>query len=383
MSTDPRAGWERSKPFWPRRSPAFTQVRHAVASTVQQAYTEHGGIVVGLSGGADSLALVAACCAELRSADDTDNSQYAPVHAVIIDHGLQSGSAGVAHTAAEQAQLWGASTRIVRVAVAEDGAGPEAAARIARHEALHAVATNLRRPLLLAHTLDDQAETMLLRLARGGGPAALSGIRPIMRWENGVTVHRPLLALRRTQTLATCAELGVVPWHDPHNHDDSYARVRVRHSLLPVYEELLGPGVAENLAHTADTVRDDNAALDDFARRALPDATTPATDSEGQGSELVVGAVVKQPRAVRLRMYQQWIREHPDVGELGQSQLCDIDAMATNYHGQGPVAVPQRSHFSSSSDAVSVGTSATELQYRKNPRLVVARKGGTLAVLWI
>nr|WP_306687201.1 tRNA lysidine(34) synthetase [Corynebacterium xerosis] len=147
------------------------------------------------------------------------------------------------------------------------GGGPEAAARTARHAALHGAALRLGRPLLLAHTLDDQAETVLLGLARGAGATALSGMDPDRTWDDGVRVVRPLLGLRRADTEAVCDELGLEPWHDPHNADPRFARVRARATALPMLEELLGPGIAENLARTADLLRAD-------ARASMPWPTT-------------------------------------------------------------------------------------------------------------
>ena len=263
-------------------------------------------VVVGLSGGADSLALTAACVAEAMGAGIGAES----VHAVVVDHGLQEGSADVARRAAETARGFGATADVIRVDVpgGTDGAGqgPEAAARVARHAALHAVARRAAAPLLLAHTLDDQAETVLLGLARGAGPSALSGIAPDRTWDDGVRVLRPLLALRRDDTEAACDELGLEPWHDPHNDDPRHARVRVRSTALPMLEELLGPGVAANLARTADLVRADSAVLDSLADEVLAQACHGAP--AGGVVDLDVGVVVTQPDAVRTRTLHEETR---------------------------------------------------------------------------
>lgn len=349
----------RPVPFWPRRSPAFLAVRRAVRAALAEGELADGpsrGVVVGLSGGADSLALTAACVAEYgRAADGTRAPARGPeahVHAVVVDHGLQEGSGEVARRAAAAAREWGASAEVIAVQVPGGAAagGPEAAARTARHAALHGVAARLGRPLLLAHTLDDQAETVLLAMARGSGPAALSGMAPDRVWADGVRVLRPLLGIRRAGTEETCAELGINPWHDPHNTDRRFARVRARHDALPMLEELFGPGIAANLARTADLARRDNRALDDWAGEVVAAA--------GDDGELRVGDVGKLPEAVRTRALKKWAEGH-GAGPLAAANVRALDKLVTERNGRGPVALPAA---------------------QPGGRLVVARKGGTLAV---
>ena len=210
-----------------------------------------GLVLVALSGGPDSLALAAATAFEARGR----------AGAVIVDHGLQDGSAATAERAAEQARALGLDpVRVVRVQVGTDG-GPEAAARTARYEALDAVAGELgAAAVLLGHTLDDQAETVLLGLARGSGAASLQGMAP----EAGL-YRRPLLGIRRQTTVQACADAGLEPWDDPQNADPGFTRVRVRQTVMPLLETELGPGVAEALARTAEQLREDSEALDAFA----------------------------------------------------------------------------------------------------------------------
>lgn len=350
----------RLAPFWPHTCPAFHSIRLAIRAAITQHSNFIGepipGVVVGLSGGADSLALAAACAAETLTPAGSLYDGY--VHAVIVDHGLQDGSAEVAAEAARQADSFGASAHVVRVHIPQvaGGVGPEASAREARHGCLRAIAIEHGAPLLLAHTLDDQAETMLLRLARGGGPQALSAMSERTVWSDGAVLLRPLLETRRADTLAACAELGLTPWHDPQNHDRQFTRVRVRHDILPMLEETLGPGVAENLAKTATLAREDNEALDDLARAALAEAQT-GNDAGGGGLSVV--AVAKQYGAVQTRMIRKWILD--GGGEPGTKQISDVLTLVNHYHGQGPVFIPKGAHLS--------GT-----------RLVVARKGGTLAL---
>ena len=353
-------------PFWPRRSPAFLRARRSVRGMLDDGprspQAPAAGVVVGLSGGADSLALTAACAAEFPGG----------VHAVVVDHGLQEGSAEVAERAAAQARGFGTSAEVIRVDVPGGaggaGEGPEAAARTVRHDVLHRVARDPGRPLLLAHTLDDQAETVLLGLARGAGPAALSGMAPDRTWDDGVRVLRPFLfsggPLRRADTEAVCEELGVAPWHDPHNSDYRYARVRARRAALPMLEELLGPGIAANLARTADLVRTDAAALDGWADDALGDALIDAAApaAPGTANGLDAGTVAKLPDAVRTRALKKWA-EANGASALTTAHIAALDKLVVDHRGRGPVALP-----------------SAETPDQPGCRLEAHRKGGTLAV---
>ena len=201
-------------------------------------------VLVACSGGADSLAL----------ADATGFvAPRAGLRAglVSVDHGLQPGSAGRAASVADWARTAGFAPAIaVGVQVAGRTGGPEAAARDARYEALAVAAIDCgAAAVLLGHTRDDQAETVLLALARGGGPRGIAGM-PARRLVSGVPFLRPLLDVSRVDTRAACAELGLRPWQDPHNADPAYARSRVR-AALPVLVEALGADLVDNLARTA------------------------------------------------------------------------------------------------------------------------------------
>ena len=212
-------------------------------------------ILVGCSGGPDSLALAAVCAFFARRGE-------VRVGAVVVDHQMQAGSAGVAQAAAAQLRSLGLSPVVVRtVDLADHGGGPEAAARAARFAALDATALELgARNVLLGHTLDDQAESVLLGLARGSGTRSLAG----MRERRGMYL-RPFLRLRRVETLAICDALELEPWHDPTNQDNSYLRVRVRQHVLPFLGRELGPGIAESLARSASILGHDADCLDQLA----------------------------------------------------------------------------------------------------------------------
>ena len=213
-------------------------------------------MLVALSGGPDSLALAAAAVFEAKRLE-------VEAGAIIIDHDLQEGSAKIAEHAAEQAAELGlAPVSVVRVNVEDLGAGPEASARVARYEAIEAVRVETGASwVLLGHTLDDQAETVLLGLARGSGAKSLHGMAPVTG-----TLLRPLLGLHRQVTVQACEDQGITPWIDPHNSDPAYTRVRVRDTVLPLLEKELGPGISEALARTADQLQDDSEVLETLAR---------------------------------------------------------------------------------------------------------------------
>ena len=159
----------------------------------------------------------------------------------------------------------------MRVEVGAAG-GPEAAARDARYAraARRRARRSARAAILLGHTLDDQAETVLLGLARGSGAASLQGMAAASDLD-GIALLRPLLDVRRTTTRAACAAEGLEPWDDPHNGDPRFARVRVRETVLPVLEAELGPGIAEALARTAAQLREDAEAFDEMIDETIED----------------------------------------------------------------------------------------------------------------
>jgi tRNA(Ile)-lysidine synthase len=301
-------------------------------------------VLAACSGGPDSLALAAALAFE------------APRHgclagAVTIDHGLQPGSAAQsARVAAVLRQLGLDPVHRIEVQVAGRGtaagyAGPEAAARAARYRALEATAVECgAAAVLLGHTLDDQAETVLLGLARGSGARSLAGMS-----ETAGRYRRPLLGLRRDQTRAACAALGLTPWEDPQNSDPAFARTRVRHDVLPLMEELLGPGIAEALARTAGHLRADADALDELAEQAGSELMTgwPADGqdaAEGPGGDertLEVAALAVLPGAVRARVLRRAaIAAGSPAGSLGSVHVGRMEALVTAWHGQRAADLP-------------------------------------------
>lgn len=263
-----------------------------------------------MSGGADSLALVAAAAGVL------------PTTALIVDHRLQPGSADVADEARRSALALGCvDAKVLAVEVGTAG-GPESAARTARYAAL--AEARAGAPVLIGHTLDDQAETVLLGLGRGSGPRSISGIRPYdPPW------GRPLLGIRRAETEAACAARGLTAWQDPHNTDPRYTRVRLRTEVLPLLEEVLGGGVAEALARTAAALQEDGDVLDALAADAL---VRPGVD------HLDIAVLKPLPVAIRRRVIRAWLLAAGAIG-LTDTQLRAIDALITDWRGQGGVAV--------------------------------------------
>ncbi|MFC6151141.1 tRNA lysidine(34) synthetase TilS, partial [Mumia xiangluensis] len=239
-------------------------------------------------------------------------------------------SAEVAATAADAVRDGlGVHADVVRVAVGTAG-GPEAAARAARHDALAAYAEEHGcAAVLLGHTRDDQAETVLLGLARGSGARSLSGIAP----RDG-RLRRPLLGLTRAETEAVCRASGLAWWEDPHNTDPRYARVRVRRDLLPGLEDALGPGVGAALARSADLLRDDADLLDELAATAYREST------RADGS-LDVDHLLGLPRALRTRVLRAAaLAAGSPATDLSAAHVTEIDRLVTRWRGQGGPALP-------------------------------------------
>lgn len=308
------------KPFWPRVSPHFLTCRRGVRA----AALDHA-VAVGLSGGADSLALMAALVAEGHD-----------VLALCVDHGLQDGSRAQAERAAEQARKLGARARVLNVEAGATGQkSMEAAARVARYRALAAACVAEELEVAVAHTADDQAETLLLGALRG----RVTGMSERSEVE-GSRVVRPLLNVRRADTEGACAELGLSAWQDPQNADTHFRRVALRREVIPQLSRIIGGDAVPALAQAAG-----DAALDDAALRTPP--TTDCADL----------AAMAEPR--RRRAIAAWLVS--EEVEVTRRAVGDVGKLCTHWHGQGPVAVRS---------ARQVGQ-----------RLEVARIGGKLALL--
>ncbi|MEI4273522.1 tRNA lysidine(34) synthetase TilS [Klenkia sp. LSe6-5] len=288
--------------------PAVAAVRAAVRPGLGA-----GPVLVACSGGADSLALAAAVAFEAPRAG-------VPAGAVTVDHGLQAGSADRAAATAGLLRALGLDPVLVRRVEVGTAGGPEAAARDARYAALDEVAAAHGARIALAHTRDDQAETVLLGLGRGSGPRSLAGMAPVRGH-----LWRPLLDLPRTTTRAACAAQDLPVWDDPHNTDPAYTRVRVRTEVLPLLADVLGGGVDAALARTAAMLREDTEALDALAA-AVPDPADCAATAE-------------LPAALRRRVLRRWLLDH-GVPDLAAVHLQAVDALVVRWRGQGRVDLP-------------------------------------------
>jgi len=274
-------------------------------------------VMVACSGGADSLALV-------RAAVHVGRELSLQIGAIVIDHQLQSGSSLVASGAAATAQDLGADPVeliAVDVLLGPGSGGLEAAARDSRRSAFQKYTEeNNVKAILLGHTREDQAETVLLGLARGSGARSLSGMRRI----DGL-YRRPFLRVSRELVRSSVEDLYV--HEDPHNSDLSFARVRVRDSILPLMERDLGPGVSAALARTADMLRDDADALDQIAM------------THGLIDDVEV--LSKLPRAMRTRIIRRLAQVAGcNMNDLTREHVLNVDSLVVHWRGQGPLNLP-------------------------------------------
>lgn len=292
-------------------------------------------VLVACSGGADSLALAAATA-------KCQTRGLIRAGAVVVDHGLQSGSLEVAAKTAERcASLGLAPVEVMQVEVAQGpgSGGLEAAAREARYTALESAATRLgASAVLLAHTQDDQAETVLLGLARGSGSRSIKGMDPVRGlW------RRPLLDVRRADTEAVCEALGLTPYTDAHNQDQQFARVRVRHQAIPALRAALGDSVVPSLARTAQQLQDDCAALDTLAEAELAARVTQVPGASWRLNLAPAGwrDLAEVPRAIRTRVLRLFLLHGGlDPERLASTHIDAIDSLVTDWRGRGPVRLP-------------------------------------------
>jgi len=291
---------------------ALVALRSAVRATLEK-FSAGDVILVAVSGGADSLAL-----AEVAKIEG--EKLALKVIGVTVDHQLQNGSADQAKKVVTQISI-PCTIEKVEVKITD---GLESSARRARYAALEKCAReNNAVAVLLGHTKDDQAETVLLGLARGSGARSLSGMSEV----SGIYV-RPFLEISRQQTLKACAELNLKPWNDPHNEDETFLRVKVRKNVLPVMESELGPGIKEALTRSAKLLRDDADALDQIA-----------TEFWQSDKSLEVEQLAKLSKAVRSRVLRLALFER-GITQLSAEQVGQVEALISNWKGQGEVSLP-------------------------------------------
>ena len=294
-------------------------------------------ILFGCSGGTDSMALAAAL---LKENSDTK------IIPVVVDHGLQDGSAQIAARTVNKLKEMGFAEVVSARANVEITDGLEASARRARYQIFNQFIDAYHpKYFLLAHTLNDQAESVLLGLARGSGARSLSAMATV----NNIFI-RPLLKISREQTTAACIEAGIEIWDDPHNDDQRFARVRVRKNLLPQIERDLGPGVTQALARSADLLRDDADALDDFANQYFQQADP---------KDLDVLELERLPKAIRTRVLRLAIyKAGAPSGMLSADHIAQAEALISDWHGQKEVALPGNVKLSRISGRITLFTTS-------------------------
>jgi tRNA(Ile)-lysidine synthase len=299
---------------------ALLDLRNAVRPFLEN-LTAGDSAIVAVSGGADSLALAYALIKEAPELAIT-------LIAVTVDHQLQTGSGDQAKKVQEQLKSMGYQEVIVEKVSVVEKSGVEADARTARYAALDAIAHAFgASQIFLGHTRDDQAETVLLGLARGSGTRSLSGMATV----NG-KYARPFLQLTRSQTVAACDEAAITPWNDPHNANEKFSRVRVRNKVMPVMEEEIGPGIAAALARSAAILRDDADALDEMAQAVI---------SRVDLSDLDCAALAELPRAIRSRILRAAIyAAGAPSGSVSADHLSGVEALVTSWRGQGEASLP-------------------------------------------
>ncbi len=300
-------------------TPHLVAIRSAVRALLQ---TRAAGdvVVVAVSGGADSLALSYALSKECEKLSIT-------LLGVTVDHQLQSASNEQAEKVVAQLKSMGINCEIRKVSV-EITEGLEASARKARYAALAEFAEDKSAvAIFLGHTRDDQAESVLLGLARGSGARSLSGMAQL----NG-KYSRPLLYLTREVTEGACQEVGLNPWIDPHNSDSQFARVRVRNEAIPTLEKTIGPGISAALARSADLLRDDADALDAWADREVENLNL---------ADLECAKLASLPRAIRSRILRSAIyAAGAPAGSVNAEHVSAVEALVTSWSGQGPAHLP-------------------------------------------
>ena len=306
--------------------PAVSKARNLIADNMAD-LGPGSSVVAAVSGGADSLALAAALAFVARK-------EGWLAKAIVIDHQLQEDSVRISAEAAAAVRTLGIEADIVVIDVGSGG-GPEAAARVARYGALDAIEDV--DAVLLGHTLDDQAETVLLGLSRGSGPRSIAGMAPVSG-----RYRRPFLGMARSETEQVCRASGLTWWTDPHNSDPAYLRVRIRHEVIPMLEDVLGPRINASLARTADLVRADSDYLDALAA--------------AEADSLSVGHLAGLAGPIRSRVLRRASLEAgASASELSAHHLRQVDELITNWRGQKFVELPGGIAVARRGDTLSFG----------------------------
>jgi tRNA(Ile)-lysidine synthase len=306
-----------------RLSPAQGLIRLAVRNCLTSNTKPGQKLLIAVSGGADSLALAAACEFEAKKLG-------LKIAAAVIDHSLQKDSDKIAaRTAKTLASLGFEEVIVKKVSVGKAG-GPEAAARTARYSALETLRQQTRSHfIVLGHTCSDQAETVLLGLVRGSGSKSLSG----MSEKTGLLL-RPLLVVDRATTEAFCKDSGIKYWLDPQNKDEKFLRVMIRKHVLPFLEKQLGGSVAASLVRTSDQLREDNAYLESLADKSFKKHAKVSASGISFDAQLIG----KLPSAILHRVFKKALDGFGS--ESSRTHVLAVSDLILSWHGQKPLALP-------------------------------------------
>jgi tRNA(Ile)-lysidine synthase len=306
-----------------RLSPAQGLIRLAVRNSLTSNTKPGQKLLIAVSGGADSLALAAACEFEAKKLK-------VKIAAAVIDHSLQKDSDKVAAQTAKTLAALGFEEVVVKKISVGKAGGPEAAARSARYAALETLRQKTKSHfILLGHTSSDQAETVLLGLVRGSGSRSLSG----MSEKTGVLL-RPLLGIERATTEAFCKDSGIKYWSDPQNKDEKFLRVMIRKHVLPFLEKQLGGSVAASLVRTADQLREDNSYLESQADKSFKKYAKVL----GSGISFDAKALEKLPAAILNRVIKKALDSFGS--ESSRTHVLAVSDLVLSWHGQKPLALP-------------------------------------------
>ena len=306
-----------------RLSPAQGLIRLAVRTSLTSNTKPGQKLLVAVSGGADSLALAAACEFEAKKLG-------VKIAAAVIDHSLQKGSDKVAAQTAKTLVALGFEEVVVKKIAVGKAGGPEAAARSARYTALETIRQKTKSHfIVLGHTSSDQAETVLLGLVRGSGSKSLSGMS-----EKTGFLLRPLLGIERATTETFCKDSGIKYWSDPQNKDEKFLRVMIRKHVLPFLEKQLGGSVAASLVRTSDQLREDNAYLESQADKSFKKYAKVS----GSGISIDAKALEKLPAAILNRIIKKALDSFGS--ESSRTHVLAVSDLVLSWHGQKPLALP-------------------------------------------
>jgi tRNA(Ile)-lysidine synthase len=306
-----------------RLSPAQGLIRLAVRNSLTSNTKPGQKLLIAVSGGADSLALAAACEFEAKKLK-------VKIAAAVIDHSLQKDSDKVAAQTAKTLAALGFEEVVVKKISVGKAGGPEAAARTARYTALETLRQKTKSHfILLGHTSSDQAETVLLGLVRGSGSKSLSG----MSEKTGLLL-RPLLGIERATTEAFCKDSGIKYWSDPQNKDEKFLRVMIRKHVLPFLEKQLGGSVAASLVRTSDQLREDNTYLEAQADKSFKKYAKVS----GSGISFDAKAIEKLPAAILNRVIKKALDSFGS--ESSRTHVLAVSDLVLSWHGQKPLALP-------------------------------------------